>query len=128
MPGRGPAKTSSPLRLHLLSLPCSPPEGIVPAARRRYIGLIMDIPAPVTMAAYGQTWHFTSAALAVLKPFGMGAPATLTNLIIQLSPTDGFQDGDYYEVDYQGAGLTLSVQGDSVTVDALKTPEVKPST
>jgi hypothetical protein len=77
---------------------------------------------PVTMKAFGQTWHFTSEALAALKQFGMGAPATLTNLILQLSPSDGFQSGDYYEVEYQGVWLSISVTGDRITVDGLSKP------
>ena len=77
------------------------------------------------MDVFGQTWNFSSGALAVLKQFGMGAPATLTNLILQLSPTDGFQEGDYYEVNYHGVRLSVSVTGDMVIVDALKEPGEK---
>ena len=86
----------------------------------------MITPDPLTMTAYGQTWYFSSDSMAALKPFGMGAPATLTNLILQLSPTNGFKDRDYYEVDYQGVGLSLSVHGNVVSVDALKKPSEKP--
>jgi hypothetical protein len=83
----------------------------------------MEQPNPITMKAYGTTWRFTPGALVALKPFGMGAPATLTNLILQLWPPDGFREIDYYEVDYQGARLSIKVREGLIRVDALASPD-----
>jgi hypothetical protein len=73
-------------------------------------------PPPEYIDVCGQTWRFTSRAVAALRFSGARTKLHLKGLIIRVSSFDGLEDG-IYTIDYYDTELKITATGDRVKVD-----------